>query len=599
MKITLALLCTIFSMTTFAQLSDLQRIEDSIIGWKTTYSFKGKTYKPLMAEGKNFSVYQQSLRDTFITWMQRTYLPIGGFGDIYQRNFTTRQSKGPVPQGIGMDALIYGMNKNERTGKYEMTANEDHNDVSIYTNALAGINNAQLFSTPEQFFFTMPRDNYGATFTDKNVIDIVKDYGLHNGDRFSKYMVYFPSKSSVTVVLIPGNKLPIVQLTKGEVLVQCEKGLAREAANRKDAKQYQQCIKNLNYLKEKYKNKLHEPAVLYAWAGPSYADFVNNETTLFVEDWYQQIPGYPVYRFTKEAIDSSKRDKPLWISITWEPRLPNTRVKPYEVHRAMMRYFNFDYVYDYFFNPEKVKGRPYTVANAGEQLAHMQQLRKHYTVADNKPVSPGSFFADDFSSNAEGVRPAGWSDSRNRTPASVVSLKTKPGKWVKLGHMNELSPSIALTKPLPENFTLEFDVETDEFSVRTGGSVLLSLNSNQTSLQFLITAGNEADYNNNNYSGTAKPAINSSVAGYDGGYNLSYALKEFSNKKTSLHATVKVKNEQVAFFINNKQIAPATGIPPNTQFRKISFMNNTQNWSPDGKSDAVNVYISNVKIVKD
>src|SRR6185295_11151948 len=91
--------------------------------------------------------------------------------------------------------------------------------------------------------------------------------------------------------------------------------------------------------------------------------------TLFIEDWYQPLPGLPVYRFTKEALENSKKDKPLWVAISWQPQKPNSRVKPYEVHRAMVRYFNFDYVYDYFFNPDKVKGKAYTVVNAAEQTA--------------------------------------------------------------------------------------------------------------------------------------------------------------------------------------------------------------------------------------
>src|SRR6185295_8943516 len=154
-------------------------------------------------------------------------------------------------------------------------------------------------------------------------------FGLHEGNRFSKYMVYFPNKNWVTVVLIPGNQLPIVQLTKGEVLQQCEKGLLREVQERKkeaqrmssndpsyyagvikdlDEKLYPQCIKNLNSLKEKYKGKLNEPAVLYGWAGPAFSEFTSTTSlpTLFIEDWYQPLPGLPVYRFTKEAIENSK-----------------------------------------------------------------------------------------------------------------------------------------------------------------------------------------------------------------------------------------------------------------------------------------------------
>lgn len=638
------LICAINNTTT-AQPTMQQRIEDSVIGWKTKYNFKGKQYKTLIVDGQNFSPYQQAIRDSFICWMQKTYQPIAGWGDIYYKDFTTKQNKGPVPQGIGIDALMYGLVN--RNGKYQMITSEDHNDMAIYTNKLFGINPVSLFNSSEGFFFTMPKQNYSSTFTDKEVIAATKEYSLQDGDRFSKYMVYFPS-TWVTVVLTPGNQLPIVQLTKGEVLEQCEKGLLREMQARvseakhmssnnpsyyareiKDweEKHYPQAVKNLSLLKEKYKDKLNEPAVLYAWAGPSFADFLNasgsNPTTLFVEDWYQQKPGFPVYRYTKEAIEASKKDKPLWIAITWQAMKPDSRVKGYELHRAMQRYFNFDYVYDYFFNPDKVKGIPYSPSNAIEQAARIKQLKAHWT-KEEKPLPQGVFFTDDFSDNTDGSRPKGWNDSKGRTPSKIVSVKNQSGKWVQLGHMNDLSPSSSLKKTLPENFTMEFDVATDEFTVRTGGALKLSLssypitaegwvvpNSKGTVLEWNITAGNEADYNNNNYRGEAKSVINSTIAGYDGSYNYTYDLRGYTNKKTSLHATLKVNNGQAFFYINEKQIAVSTdfkqdyckdceckGIPPNTLFRTITFTNTTQSWRPDGKQD-VNVYISNIKITKE
>lgn len=630
-----------------AQSTEKQRIEDSVIGWKKIYSFKGKQYKPLLVDGQSFSPYQQSLRDSFISWMQKSYLPIGGWGDIYQRDFTSRQNKFPVPQCIGMTASFYGFYKSDRTGKYEMITNEDHDDVFVYTNTLAGVNNAELLSSTDGFYFTMPKDNYASTFTSPAVKDAVKEFGLHDDERFAKYMVYFLSQNWVTVVLTPGNKLPIVQLSKGEVLSLCEKGLKRELDARKeeakhmssndpsyyaevikdlDEKLYPQCIKNLNALKEKYKDKLKEPALLYNWNGPSFSEFTSTSSmpTLFVEDWYQAMPGYPVYRYTKEAIENSKKDKPLWIEITWPIEKPGARVKSYEVHRAMLRYFNFDYVYNYFFDPEKVKEQRYTPSNAAEQANQLQQLRKHYVVSDNKSMPPGVFLADDFSANMIGGRPAGWSDSKTK-PAAVVHLNNKPGKWVQLGYYNALSPSIALKKPLPENFIFEFDLATDAFTVRTGGAVRLTLssfpltaegtavaNSKGTTLEWQITAGNEADFTNNNYRGESISTINSTVAGYEGIYNFSILPKDFTNKQTGLHAAIKVKNGQAFFYINGKEVAASKdfkqdyckdcickGIPPNTLFSRISFTNITQNWSPDGKSDEVHVYISNIKITKD
>lgn len=633
-----------------AQPTSQQRFEDSVMGWKKIYSFKGKQYKPLTVEGQVFTIYQQSLRDSFITWMQRTYAPIGGWGDIYSKDYTTRQNKGPKPQGIGMDALVYGLYKSERTGKYEMITNEDHNDVAIYTNALAGINPVELFNSATGFFFTMLKKNYGSTFSDPELIKQVKEYGLHDDPRFSKYMVYFTG-NQVTVVLTPGNQLPIVQLTKGEVLEQCERGILRELENRKaearhmssndpsyyasvikdlDEKLYPQCVKNLNGLKEKYKNKLNEPAVLYGWAGPSFSEFTSTSSlpTLFIEDWYQSLPGYPAYRFTKEALEGSKKNKPLWVAITWRPEKPNTRVKPYELHRAMLRYFNYDYVFNYFFNPDKVKGTTYSPSNAAEQLARISQLKKHW-VKEEKPLPQGTHFMDDFSTNTEGDRPAGWNDSRSRTPAKVVSINNRPGKWVQLGHMNELRAANLQKKPLPENFSLDFDMQTDEFAVRTGGAVRLQLSSYSTNaegmvsrnqggtiVQVELTAGNEADYNNNNYRGEAVLSSNTaSVPANEksnGRFYSTYSLRELTNIKTGIQVTLRVKGGALQLFINNKPVATSgnfqkdycsdcrfTGLPAGTRFRDLSFTNTTQNWSPDGKSNEVHVYISNVKITSE
>ena len=76
-----------------AQPTIQQRIQDSVIGWKTIYSFKGKQYKTAGGGWANFSPYQQSLRDTFISWMQKTYKPVGGFGHPLSKDFTTAKKQ--------------------------------------------------------------------------------------------------------------------------------------------------------------------------------------------------------------------------------------------------------------------------------------------------------------------------------------------------------------------------------------------------------------------------------------------------------------------------------------------------------------------------
>lgn len=621
----------------FGQPSQRQRIEDSVIGWEKLYSFKDKQYKPMVVEGQTFSPYQLSLRDSFITWVQRTYIPVGSQGTVFQKEFTTVQRRGPVPQGIGADFLVWSV-AFDGTGKKLERIPETWIPVYINTNILMGINDVTILRNPKQYYFTMPKQNYNSTFNDPSFINIVKDYGLHKDERFKKYMVYFDG-ANVNVVLIPGNQLPIIQLTKGELLQALEDAIpgivAREKADR-STNQFEQnrietemkprWIKTIANMKEKYKNRFSEMAYVTTQYGPTTADLYSPDEDFFVEGKPQYGQGFAVYRFDNAAIEKSKQDKPLWITVSWQPQKQGaSSAKAYNLHKAMLNNFNFEYIYDYFFNPDKVKGIAYRPLNESE-IRRQNESRKEYWKVQESKMPEGVFFADNFSANADGNKPAGWfSSAGNQRSAVVVSLKERQGKWVQLGHMNEFSPSTSLKKTLPENFTMEFDVVTDEFSFRTGGAVTLRLssyplssegwentNAKGASLELTLTAGNENDNSNNNYSGSAKSLINSNISNYEGNYNYNYPLREFTNKKTGIHVKFTVKNKVVTVFINDQQVMASTmfkkdyctdcvcnGVPPGTLFRILSFKNTTQNWSPDGKSDEVHVYISNVKITKD
>ena len=83
-------------------------------------------------------------------------------------------------------------------------------------------------------------------------------------------------------------------------------------------------------------------------------------------------------------------------------------------------------------------------------------------------------------------------------------------------------------------------------------------------------------------------------------------LKEFTNNQTKVHVAVKVKNNNLAIFINNKVLTASSGfkmlyggdckicgLPAGTVFNSIFFTNTTNN------SDEMKVYISNVKITKE
>jgi len=191
-----------------------------------------------------------------------------------------------------------------------------------------------------------------------------------------------------------------------------------------------------------------------------------------------------------------------------------------------------------------------------------------------------------------------------------------------LGYNNSVTPSL-LKKPIPENFTLEYDIITDgEFSSRTGGAITMTFNTRQatasgsesnagtgTRVNIDIISGNEAAYNSNNYMGILRINISSvptdNKQNFSEGIFFEYPLTEFSNKKTKVHISIKVTSGVLAVLINNKQVAISTdfklayggkcvtcGLPAGTKFNTIFWKNSTTD------ADNIKIYMSNVKIAK-
>src|SRR5690348_13463407 len=59
-------------------------IEDSVIGWTKIYHFKGVS-QPMKVDTKMYSAAQLSICDSFANWMQASYVPKGGLGDLKKR----------------------------------------------------------------------------------------------------------------------------------------------------------------------------------------------------------------------------------------------------------------------------------------------------------------------------------------------------------------------------------------------------------------------------------------------------------------------------------------------------------------------------------
>ena len=224
------------------------------------------------------------------------------------------------------------------------------------------------------------------------------------------------------------------------------------------------CLKNN---KEKYKNRLQEPAQIYT-DQPSI--LLENVPDIFEGTGAGSVKLF-VYKIDPVVAELCKTDKPQWIVVTWHGDVTSPVGK--HQHESIINNFNFDYVYNFFFDPEKVKGQPYKPLRSPVFKAAVVVTASSAANEKNTADKNVHFF-DDFSTTGAGQKPIGWDarDNREGVSSAVTTIDETPTKWAVVDG-NSMSPK-ALKKPLPPNFTLSYDVVVPEnFTWGAKGLVLL------------------------------------------------------------------------------------------------------------------------------
>jgi hypothetical protein len=81
MKKALFIVTLFLSANSFAQPIPSQSIENSMLGWMKVYNFKGAK-AAMKVDDKVYSIAQLSICDSLVNWMQASYIPRGGLGDV-------------------------------------------------------------------------------------------------------------------------------------------------------------------------------------------------------------------------------------------------------------------------------------------------------------------------------------------------------------------------------------------------------------------------------------------------------------------------------------------------------------------------------------
>ncbi len=628
-QILLILFFLIATLRSDAQRTKNALLEDSILPWKPMSALVPSKYP------WTISPAQQKLPALFFDWIKKSHQLVGAVNKSYALAEPNKKDE-VSSYAVGVNAAVW---KADWDNSGKVVKNQPHSEVpiQILSNYIIDATPISLLTIPGRPVFFRRSQYPEQTFADWIYGNkLIKHFQLEKHPQIGKYIIQYYGctgegcQPMVAVYLAPNNKLPIRQLTRGEVLDMSEAAIPGEikrllgdpitvnnnylkekyAARAKELETVEapKWKTNIEKLRKQYRNSLNEPAFIRNINGIHMSNFEYGDD-IFEPSTTRK---FAVYTYEDGVMENSKKDKPLWICINWMPVVETGDVYSREIHRSMTNYFNFDYVYDYFFNPEKVKGQPYGIRNAEQFKQTAARVKTNAPVnVNSNNLAEGVYFADDFLSNSKGSKPKGWFMPAVGKQSVVVQANGLEGNWVELGQY-KMTP-LGLKGTLPDNFKMEFDVACNDFEDNQGATLKLQINNNETTangdyknavnynnINFDITPSNSKWQNNPTGSirmNVEYKGIDSKIRYAENPMKLKY--NEFSNKKNKASITIIKKGNKVGCFINGRElenvakdkygnIIPGFNeLPAGSRFTTFYF---------EKSADNRTIYISNVKI---
>jgi len=337
-KIVAFIIVVLLGTQLFAQLTAEQRIQDSVIGWWSN-NYWDRNWKPQTDPvGKKKEVHLKNM----IEWMKKSYTPVGGLGTV-----TRYLEKG----GYGVKFMVWNVSHEKEwtdaKGNFKPIP-EENTKFYISVNKLFGSYPVSYVNKPGLFLFTWEPDGYDNTSS----ANFKKPGGIDpNADK------YITVRNGMqNIILAPENKLPITPVTKGEYMQLADEALAEKftTANEYDKKTITGIRKHIALLKEKHKNSLQDAAIISNMQ-PSMHDFNGFDPFEIPEHFRKQKIYYPLYKFSAPVMEKLKAGEALWVSVSVPFQTKEDGSQLHEMYTAITENINYDYIYHYFFNPEKIR----------------------------------------------------------------------------------------------------------------------------------------------------------------------------------------------------------------------------------------------------
>jgi hypothetical protein len=508
-----------------------------------------------------------------------------------------------LPHLYGAYSKMYMFLKKDAQGKFVPQASYSEY-WRIEANQLQYISLPVSFiSSAEEYYFVLP--DFTSNLKEYNADDKAASnlLGFANHKNIEGYKhFYIPPKTIddnpyYVVIMTKDNKeLPFEKITIGEFFTEAEKQLpVWQKVNPTSPENFARAQKNLVRLKGKYKNKWNDIAELklsgtdiglftFVNATEGYDDMFDNKERVHTT--------FPILKVRKAALDLCKTDQPQWLVIRWTMGMANQAYNLH-LHESVMNNFNFKYAYDYFFDPEKVKGQPYKPLRSPDYKETV--LVNEGSEATKKNTTDKNIhFFEDFSTTAVGKKPIGWNSTLALGTTTVVSkLDGLDGNWTTM--TNYIIKPTQLTTPLPQNFTLSYEMVAAQ-NFTWGAKALtfkLSKEVSRDNAESYLALSLRPGFDGRDGEAALETKF-PNPPGYSNGTKW-YAAPGFSNNKKNnrITVTIKKKDETLQVFIDKTKIAEyEKAIPAAHLFNAMSFTSYNS-----GGNDKY--YISNIKITKD
>lgn len=209
------IICLMFAVvSSFAQRSKDEQLEDSVFTWNGIPKLKSATYP------RTFTPAQLKHPELFAQWLQKSYIPVGALDFSYA--IAEPNNKDEVqPYGTGINAAMWRAMW-DKAGSKVVRQPHSENGIFIITNSIIDAEPVDMLTNPGRAVFTWVSPDIEKAFAgSKRWNQFLRQLKLEAHPQIGKYIIKYYGCSGdgcqprVAVYLAPNNKLPIRQLTRG------------------------------------------------------------------------------------------------------------------------------------------------------------------------------------------------------------------------------------------------------------------------------------------------------------------------------------------------------------------------------------------------